>query len=329
MAKEVIFESEKLEKKQKLMRLLLPLAVLAVIIVIAVIIAVIVGKNKPKTYTGGENTLYPYTWTEKKDGTLTVQLPNPKVADCVWTIENSEQEVADISKDAKPPKGQTAYIVTPKAAGRTQLEIKLSSIMENGHGAQLYALAFIMDVAETDGKLKTTMYSASGRELPGVIMGGETEGWPYQITASGSREIMVYLKDRMREIEQHPDRVEIDPPEGVTAPAGTEWTPDDPIYEMNLWDCTSSDEAAVRVNGVIARDGLVTVWLEVLGHAETSSAEIVLRSKTGGAELAFTVKIAEDGTWSIEADKLTVFEPVIETFPDSDEKATVTAPAVP
>ena len=322
MAKTVIFESEKLEKRQRLMRLLLPLAVLAAVILIAVIIAVIVGKNKGKTQTGGENTLYPYSWTEKKDGKLIIDLPNPKVADFVWTAVNSIPETADVTKDAKPPKGTTRYTVEPRQAGRTLLEMQLTGISEKS--AQLYQLAFMVDVVEEAGALKAVLYSAQSRELPGVKAGGETEGWPYRIAASDTWEITVYMKDRMREIEQHPDWIEVDPPEGVTAPDTTAWTPGDPIYEMNVWDCTSSDEAAVRVDGMRAEDGLVTVWLDILSPEGSRSADISLNSKTGGAELVFTVKIAEDGTWTIESDKLNVFEPVIETFPEGEGEQMIT-----
>ena len=323
MAKTVIFESEKLEKRQRLMRLLLPLAVLAGIILLAVIIAVIVGKNKARKQTGGEDTLYPYIWTEKKDGTLVFALPDPKASGYAWTATNSDETVASVTKDAKPPKGKTQYIVKPLAAGRTAMDLKLVNAVVGSHGDQLYTLRVVLDVADEGGKLKTTLFSAGSSELPGVTAGGETEGWPYQITASGDREITVYLHDKMREIEGGPDEeIAASLPSGATVP---ELSTDASNYVMNTWDCISSDEAAVRVNGIRGEDGLVTVWLEVRGTENSSSAEITLRSETGGAELVFTVKIVEDGSWTIGSHKLTVFEPVIETFPDSGEKVTVTA----
>ena len=323
MAKTVIFESEKLEKRQKLMRLLLPLAVLAVIIVIAVIIAVIAGKNKARTHTGGEDTLYPYSWTEKKDGTLAFALPDPKTEGYAWTLTNSVETVAEITKDAKPPRGKTQYTVKPLAAGRTEMGLKLTNGAADSYGDQLYMLSVILDVTEENGKLKTTLYSAGSSVLPGVTAGGEAEGWPYQIIASGSREITVYLKDKMREIEGGPDEMAAaSRPAGATAP---ELSTDASNYVMNTWDCVSDDEAAVRVNGVRSEDGLVTLWLEVRGTEENRSADITLRSETGGAELVFSVKIAEDGTWTVESHKMNVFEPVIETFPDSGEAVIVTA----
>lgn len=326
MAKTVVFESEKLEKKQKLMRLLLPLAVLAAIILLAVIIAVIIGKNKGRTHTGGENTLYPYSWTEKKDGSLVFRLPDEKADGYVWTMTNSVEEVADVNAEEKPPKDKAGFIVTPKAAGRTQMTLKLTASGEKAHGGELYELGVILDVVSENGKLKATVFSAVGRELPGVKAGGEDEGWPYQITASGPTEITVYLKDKMKEIEGGQEEAIASslPPGAETDEIST----DASTYVMNAWDAVSSDNEAVRVNGLNGQDGLVTLWLDVRGREE-SSAEITLRSETGGAELIFTVKIAEDGTWTIDSHKLNVFEPVIETFEDSDEMVTVTETGSP
>ncbi len=327
MAKTVIFESEKLEKRQKLMRLLLPLAALAVIIVIAVIIAVIAGKNKARIHTGGEDTLYPYSWKENKDGTLTFTLPDPKTEGYAWTVTNSVETVAEITKDAKPPKGKTQYDVRPLTAGRTAAALKLVNAAENSYGEQLYELQLILDVVSEGSKLKATLYSAGNREMPGVTAGGEAEGWPYQITASGLREITVYLKDKMKEIEGGPEEaIASSLPAGATA---DEMSTNASSFVMNTWDAVSSDEEAVRVNGLRGQDGLVTLWLDVRGSEENSSAEISLRSETGGAELIFTVKIAGNGSWTIESHKLNVFEPVIETFEEGGEMVTVTAPESP
>ena len=326
MAKTVIFESEKLEKRQKLMRLLLPLAVLAVIIVIALIIAVIAGKNRAKIHTGGEDTLYPYSWKENRDGTLTFTLPDPKTEGYAWTVTNSVETVAEITKDAKPPKGKTQYDAKPLAAGRTAVTLMLVNSAENSYADRLYALQLVLDVVSEDGKLKTTLHSVGNREMPGVTAGGEAEGWPYQITASGPREITVYLNDKMKEIEGgQEEMIASSLPSGATV---EEISTNASNFVMNSWDAVSSDEETVRVNGLQSRDGLVTLWLNVRGE-ESSSTEITLRSETGGVELVFSVKIAEDGRWTVESHKLNVFEPVIETFEDGGEMVTVTAPESP
>lgn len=323
MAKTVVFESEKLEKRQKLMRLLLPLAVLAAVILIGVIIAVIVSRNKGKTQTGGEDTLYPYSWAEKRDGSLVFRLPETKTEGYSWKMTNSEEAVADVSAEEKPPKGQTGYVVLPKAEGRTLMSLRLAESGENARGGSLYELAVVLDVISDSGKLKATLFSAGSNELSGVIAGGEDEGWPYQIVASGPRELTVYLKDRMKEIEGGQDAdIATDLPAGVTVP---EPSTNASSFVMNSWDCTSSNNAVVRVIGVQGADGLVTVRLDVPAQGE--SAQVVLRSEDGGAELTFTVKRTENGSIRIEDNKLTVFEPVLESFEEGGAEAVVTEAA--
>ena len=319
MAKTVVFESEKLEKRQKLMHLLLPLAVLAAVILIAVIVAVIVGRNKGKTHTGGENTLYPYEWTENKDGSLVFRLQDGQADGYVWTAANSVEDVADVDTEVKPPKGKVGFIVTPKAEGRTRMALKLSAGGEGSQSGVLCELGFILEVTSDEGKLKTAVLSADVTELPGVISGGEDEGWPYQIAAAGPRELMICLKDRMREIEGGPDEENASVlPSGVTV---SEPTTNESSFIMNNWECTSSDETTVRLIGVVADEGLVTVRLTVPGEGE--SAQVVLRSEDGGAELSFTVKVEENGSFTVEEDKLTVFEPVIEIYDEDGEPAVI------
>ncbi len=321
MAKEVIFESEKLERRQKRRRLLLPLFALAAIIVLAVIIALIVGKSRGRQYSGGEDTLYPYEWTEKRDGSLVFELPEPKTAGYVWQVTNSVETTANITEEAKPTKGMKRYLVTPLAAGRTLMELKLSNTAEGSYGDQLFILDVVLDVAGENGILKTTLHSAAGRELPGVVSGGDPEGWPYQINASGPLEITVYLKDRMKKIDGAPDEMPAASiPAGATYP---EVTIGEASYIMNAWDCTSSDDRVVRVDSMESLDGLVTVRLDLTGA--DGSASVVLLSQTGGAELSFTVTVAEDGKCTIGDDQLNVFEPQIVTPPDSDEMVTITA----
>ena len=129
--------------------------------------------------------------------------------------------------------------------------------------------------------------------------------WPYLIAASSAAGITVTLKDPMREFDRDGGE-EIGAssiPEGAGAPQIE--TPS-AVLVMNSWDCTSSDGEVVRVRSLSAEDGLVTAELDV---RSPGSAQISLRSDTGGAELVFTVTAAEDGTFTISGNALNRFKP--------------------
>ncbi|MBR0311837.1 MAG: hypothetical protein IJQ98_05500, partial [Oscillospiraceae bacterium] len=63
MAKEVVFESERISKWERNTRFVIPAIAFVVVIVIAVVAALIMQGSRGETFTGGEDSPYPYSWT--------------------------------------------------------------------------------------------------------------------------------------------------------------------------------------------------------------------------------------------------------------------------
>ena len=63
MADELLFDSERQEKKTQRRKWLYPAIALAAVLLIAVVVALILrGKNKTEIHKLGEDSLYPFTW---------------------------------------------------------------------------------------------------------------------------------------------------------------------------------------------------------------------------------------------------------------------------
>ena len=85
MAKNVVFESERYEKRQIFKRIGIPLAVVIGAILIAVVVALIVRGGRGKPVSGGEDTPYPYTWTANRNGSVTLVLDRAAAPGYIWS----------------------------------------------------------------------------------------------------------------------------------------------------------------------------------------------------------------------------------------------------
>ena len=331
MSKDLIFESEKLEKRQKVKKILIPVAIVAAVLIIAVVIALIIGKNKGEIHTGGEGTLYPFSWTENKDGSMTLYLPKPQVEKHDWISSSSVPEVAAAVRSGKDTAESAVFSVVPETAGRTMLSFILQNTETDAKTEDfIYCLEMILNVADEGGVLKTSVYSGTGRSMPGAVSGSDEEGYLYQITVSQENQILIQIHDNSPARQE--DSIS---EETVTVPAGAETGTKAPaeteapliIEGNNLWECVSAREDIVQVNGVSVWGRQVTVRLQISFTEGTS--EIRTYCDRLGKELLFTVTVGPDRSVSISSDRLGSYEPVpIETFEDNGNgPAIVTAEA--
>ena len=328
---DLVFESDKLEKRRKIRRIVIPIAVLLVIIAVIVVIALIQAKNKPQTFTGGEDTAYPYSWTENKDGSLTFFLPKSQAEGYDWQTDSSVPDVVKVASYDKAPENMNGYTVTPLSVGRTLFSFSLKNTSaEAPEEDQVFALELILDVVKENEKLKASVFSGASRDLPGVITGGVTEGYPYQIALTADRKVLISLQDGSpaQEVEDI-DEVTAPLPSGyedMTRPADTETNGMIVIEGNNLWECFSSAEEVARVNGVSTVGRQVSA--ELAFGLEAGSSEVRLYCDRIGKALLFTLKVKADGSVSISSDRIESYDPVPdETLEDGAQQEMVTVPA--
>lgn len=310
MSKELVFESEKLEKKQKIKRILIPLVILAVILAAVVVIALIKGKKQAPRYTGGEDTLYPYSWTENKDGSILFSLPLPKEEGYAWVPDLSVSGVADVTKADTEEKDTVGWLIRPLESGRTELGFHVAD--PAAETDRIYSLELLLQVSREDESLKVSILNGSSRTLPGIVRGGEAEGFPYQIALASDRRILLSLRDGSPIREYDPmDQETAAPPEGMTFPetSASETEAAQAAVVNNNWECVSSREDIVRVNSVYSADRQISAQLELL--YETGSSEIRLYCDGIGMALVFTVTVEENGSVSIPSHRLESYEPPV------------------
>lgn len=313
---ELVFESDKLEKRQKIKRFLIPAAVLLLVIAVIVVIAVLGGRNKPQILKGGEDTPYPYFWTENKDGSLTIRLPENGNGTYVWTPFSSVQSVASLRREEKGEEGYTVYTLTPEKVGRTLTEFVLKNGAPDADPEdQIFSINLVLTVEQAEQDLKISVLNGSSRAYPGLITGGEAEGFPYTIKASTNGDLYIRMKDSTT------------PPEGWSGESdGWYILPDNPVYEsadpsetyeeevppapfvwVNDWDCVTADSAVMQVISVNVDNGFVEASLRT--GMEAGSCEVRLFSTMGGAALSLMLNVAEDGSVTVSSHVLERFEP--------------------
>lgn len=334
MSKDLVFESDKLENKKKIRRILIPVAALVLILTVAVIIAVILGKNKPVVYNGGENTPYPYSWTENKDGSLIFYLPKSQTEGYDWTAASSVPDVVKAEAYGKAPENMSAYTITPLAFGRTLFRFNLqNTASDTADEDQIYSLELIMDVLQENEQLRTVIVSGGSRSLPGVVKGGEAEGYPYQIALSGDRRTLVIsLHDGSPAREQeYIDSVTAPLPSGFEDMTLPETSPAENasiivIEGNNRWKCFSSAEEVASVDGVHTDGRQVGAQLTI--GMEAGRSEIRLFCDSIGRALVFTLESGEDYSVTVSSDRIESYEPVQPTTYEEDaEIGIITLPA--
>ena len=218
MADELLFDSERQEKKARRRRWLFPVIALAAILVIAVIVALIIRGSRPKSYPGGEDTLYPYSWQIESDGSILLKLPHENDPEFRWTLTNPDElYTVEAAREETEKNGTTCFTLTPKKAGRDLVVVTLlrepdaktteasASEVEAEETAAseeeapekeaapnkvldgIYRITLLVEFSEEDGRLTGSVLSSSGVRCQGILRGGEDSENPYLIYSSDDR----------------------------------------------------------------------------------------------------------------------------------------------
>ena len=100
-------------------KLLTAAVVLAAVLLIALILFLSGRKTQEERFTGGADTLYPYAWTEAKNGTVLVEPCGEIPAGFGWTIAEADAAVIAVSpqdlegRQAFPWARATASVSSP------------------------------------------------------------------------------------------------------------------------------------------------------------------------------------------------------------------------
>ncbi len=276
MAKNVVFESERYEKRQVFKRFGIPAAVILGAIVIAVVVALIIRSGRGRPVTGGEDTPYPYTWVTNRNGSVTLQVDRAAAPGYIWTASTDIPEM-EIAVKQGVPEGKTQFTLTPKEAGRYVLGFRLHR--ENDPDDCIFELSALSEITSNGKTLSASLLSLSGRRLPGVVRGGEGTLCPYLICQDEDGDTMVIINDTEPVPEENEETEDNDD-------AGQEKTPEG-------WQCQSDDETVVEYLGIIRDEEITVIYLRA-GTTVGRTRVRIWKIETG-TELTVEFEVDEDG----------------------------------
>ena len=243
-----------MERQASKKPLLITLGVLVGIIVITVAVTLIMRGRGGARFDGGD-VPYPYSWTEKKDGTIALTMETGDVADGAWSVGSTQGDAVEINVGATKG-GKTEATLSPVEHGHTTITFSLMS------GEERYAeLSITVDVGSADGKLAATVSAHRERALQGVVRGGEETGHPFTVRG-GDNGLTIFVEDS----------------EGYTD-------------DSAAWESISTDSMVAFVSGIDVSDDGVTVHLETRANG---TAEVTVYSVRDNISFVFATEEAEE-----------------------------------
>lgn len=278
MADELLFDSERQEKKTQRRKWLYPAIALAAVLLIAVVVALILrGKNKTEIHKLGEDSLYPFTWQLNADGSILLELPHENAPAYRWVLTNGETLSAlDAVREEKESNNTTRFTLTAREEGRNLLELSLQLQSEEApaepsdgekvpeqlrEADSLYQLTLLTEFVREDGKLKGTILNYSGLQRQTELTGGAGSANPYRIYARDGKRLTVAVK---------------------ISPVETDWSCE-----------ILSGPDSVTEEGMIYQSG--EVLLQLRAGLAPGESELVFSSEAAAAELRLRLTYAPEG----------------------------------
>lgn len=232
--------------------LLITLGVLAGIILITVAVTLLLRGRGGAQFSGPEDAPYPYSWTEKNNGTIDLTLETGKASNGVWSVDSTEGSVVEIT-GGKGGRGKTEFTLKPVEEGRENITFTLVSEEE-----RLAELSVAVMVNNINNKYAATVTAHRERALQGTVRGGEETGHPFTVR-SGDRGLTIFVEE-------------------------TEGYSDD----GTAWLSESTDTTVAYVSDVNVTEEGVTVQLE---RRANGSAQVAVYSPAADISYVFDVEV--------------------------------------
>ena len=290
MAKDVVFESERYEKRQSAKRFLFPAIGILAVAVIAVAVTLLL-RSRTTVISGGEDTPYPYTWTVNKNGTATLELDHAASPDYDWRPRSASPEMSVLSGGDRQ-QNKTSFTLKPEREGRMTVVF----VLQRGDDEldRVYELYFLVEAESAKDRLNASPVSVAGKPLQGVIRGGAESEFPYSIRTDedGDLAITVRMPGPAAGSEE--------------AGQGEEVSPEAEVVEDGVsydWDGSSSDESAALPLGVIYGDEEITAYFRP--GAVSGSVTLRVSEAVTGTCITVTCENGEGGSLQVISHSIT------------------------
>ena len=300
MSEELLFDSERQEKRADRKRRLLPILVLVGVILLAVILALILRATRSRVHNSGDGTLYPYTWQNKSGGRIQLDISHENAPDYQWAVTSSDEQPLLSAAVDRENRDSTRLLLNPERAGRCVLRLALrrelpadpnagsDSVKENAEPQTrydtLYELSLLLEVTENEDELIGSILSEAGVQRQATVSGGQDSDNPYRIYADGNNLVVAIAAGSLE----------------------------------NDWQCEIlSGESSVTDLGLTYVNGEAQLYLGA--GTEPGTGELVMKSETAAAELRLRVVRQADASLLLEEHTAQFGEKHYTAPPDKEE----------
>lgn len=290
MAKTVVFESERISKWESSKRFVIPAIAFVVIIIAAIVAALIIRGSRGETFTGGEDTPYPYNWTVNKDGTIRLEVDRSAAPGYLWAVsyestgiqilsegsadasEASILPTLSIKPDAKQANDTSAFLLTPMASGRAVLLLDLQN--EGDESDLIYRITILTEVLEEKDALQASLISVSGAQQQSILRGGQDTPYPYMAGMDNSGDLVIVISKS--ENGQESDTTDL---------------------SRMQWECTIDNESIATSLGVLCEEDAVVA--HVRAGEEVGQCAVRVSAKNPEVEIVLECEVREDGSFLV------------------------------
>ena len=172
---------------------------------------------------------------------------------------------------------RTCFTLTPLREGRSFLEFTL--VREGEEEDRIYELSVLAEITESGRSLRSELLSASGRQLQGMLRGGEGTDHPYLVRMDDEGDLVVIVTDNTPE----PEEPEEDSGEDT-----------DSDLKEEGWSCVTEDESIVKVLGVVTTDDGAAAYLRA--GTEPGTVRVRMTDTVSGTEIILDLEADGRGT---------------------------------
>lgn len=282
------------------------LAALALILLLTAAASLLrAGKNSGAS--GGSEGTYPCSWTQNKDGSLTLKLDGSAAQGGVWSFEREDEDGA-VSVSLGETKGGRA---TAKLQGAAEGIDILTFHLRSGD-EPIAQTILTVEARRTDEAFSLAVVSAGERTMQSTLRGGEGTGFPFSVYTDGAGGLLLHIDDPMLAVTaeaEQADRYE-GTEQSIANDALTvveddvgEVTPS--AAEPQRWSVTSSNSLAAQVASA-TRDETGVEYAIV--SVEDGAADVTASSEEANVTYTFSVE-AHDGSLLLTDHSEGAYEP--------------------
>lgn len=192
MAKELIFDSERQARRSAKTRRLLPLLLALALLLILAVILLVIRAGQREVRIGGEDTPYPYSWQQRSDGSVRLEIGHADAPDYRWTLKDTGGfDALHVDREEKESGKKTVFLLRSDRAGRALFTLALEK--EGEPTDRLYEITFQTETLDQGDRAPLSILGSVGNALQSSVSGGDSARNPYRIYSDENGELVVEI----------------------------------------------------------------------------------------------------------------------------------------